>query len=221
MAPTPPPAPTPAYADAPRRHGLLYAIVGVSGLVALVVLALVMFGGGRDGAAPAPGAGKLAGDAEARKSLDAAKAALDQASRDVLQPAGSPPLPLPSGATPAPDASPEATPPPRVAVTAEPPRPAARPVPAAPPRPATSTPPTSAPPPSAPAPAPVIIPAPAAPPPAQVASADRWGQMRDEMERCDSRSVIPRRDCQHRIRVRYCDGYWGRVPDCPSNPRGG
>jgi hypothetical protein len=70
-------------------------------------------------------------------------------------------------------------------------------------------------------PAPTIVPAPAAPPPAQVASADRWAQMQEEMDRCSTTSVIPRVQCQQRIRVRYCEGYWGSVPACPTGNRRG
>jgi hypothetical protein len=44
--------------------------------------------------------------------------------------------------------------------------------------------------------------------------------MREEMGRCSSSSVIPRIQCERRIRAHYCDGYWGTVPDCPaSRPR--
>jgi hypothetical protein len=45
-------------------------------------------------------------------------------------------------------------------------------------------------------------------------SADVWTQMRDEMARCSSSSVIPRIQCERRIRARYCEGYWGTVPEC-------
>jgi hypothetical protein len=40
--------------------------------------------------------------------------------------------------------------------------------------------------------------------------------MRDEMGRCSSSSVIPRIQCERRIRAAYCEGYWGSVPDCPT-----
>ena len=228
MATTPTNAPQPAYASAPRRSGLLYAIAGLVGLAALAAIALVLFGGGR---APAPGptgAAPAAGVADAQKSLEAAKAALDQASKNVLQPpASSLPAPAPGGdaagqaAAPAQDTAPRAEPPavapppPRVAATTEAPKPALRPAPSAPPPPKA---PTAAPP---PAPATAAQPAPAAAPPAQVASAERWTQMRDEMARCSSTSLIPRIQCEQRIRARYCDGYWGSVPECATSSRKG
>jgi hypothetical protein len=64
--------------------------------------------------------------------------------------------------------------------------------------------------------------APAPPPaidPVQVASAERFAQMREEMGRCSSTSIIPKIQCEQRIRARYCDGYWGAVPDCPTSGR--
>ena len=107
-------------------------------------------------------------------------------------------------ASPAPPAEP-----PRVAATTEPPRPAQRP-PAAPPAAegveragegAGSR--------------AVPAAAPAAAPPVQVASAERWAQMRNELAACPKSSLIPR--CEQRIRERYCEGCWGTVPDCPAN----
>ena len=217
MASTPPHAPIPAYASAPRRSGLLYVLAGVVALAAVVAIAIVALGPGVAPSSTAPGAGPLAGVADAQKALDAAKAALDQASKSVLQPPPSslPPVPAGDGLAPqdatAPRAEPPAVaPPPRVAATTEAPRPVIRPAPSAPPPGKVTS--------AVPAPPPVAAPAaPAAPPPVQVASADRWTQMRDEMERCSSSSVIPRIQCQQRIRARYCDGHWGTVAECPTS----
>jgi hypothetical protein len=190
--PTPTQAPSaPAYAAAPRRSGLLYAIAGIVALAAVAALAIFMLGG----RSPAP----VVVTPESRgsdgpKSPDAARATLDAASKNVLNPA--------------PETSPVAAPPPAVVAegtaSAPPPRPAPR----------TEAPPAA----PRPAPAPVVPPSPAIPP-TQVASADVWTQMREEMSRCSSSSVIPRIQCERRIRARYCDGHWGTVPDCPTSNR--
>jgi hypothetical protein len=205
----------PAYAAAPRRSGLLYAIAGIVALAAAAALAIFMLGG--KPSAPPAGPADVRGSAE-QKSLDA-KATLDAASKSVMNPAPAtspvaepPPAVVAAGTT--------AAPPPMTAgeaPRAAAPAPAVRPAPAATPAPspapkaAASAPKSAAPPVVAPA-APAAAPA----PPAQVASADRWSQMRDEMGRCSSSSVIPRIQCERRIRASYCEGYWGSVPDCPT-----
>ena len=194
----------PAYASAPRRSGLLYAIAWIVALAAAAALAIFMLGGRSP--PPVVVTPEVRGG-DAPKSTDATKATLDAASKSVLNPA--------------PETSPVAEPPPAVVAAgstpatprSEPPAAAPRAAPGATPAPA----PKSAPPKAA-APAPVAPAAPAAPP-AQVASADVWTQMRDEMARCSSSSVIPRIQCERRIRARYCEGYWGTVPDCPSGNR--
>ncbi|HEY8244219.1 MAG TPA: hypothetical protein VII68_12215, partial [Casimicrobiaceae bacterium] len=190
----------PAYAAAPRRSGLLYAVAGIVALAAVAAVAIFMLGG----RSPAPVV--VTPDArggDAQKSADAAKATLDAASKSVLNPAPeTPPVAEPPAAVVA--AGSASAPPP-----ASMPRTEARP---AAPRPAPATTPAPAPAPKASsAPPKVDSPAPAASasPPAQVASADVWTQMRDEMARCSSSSVIPRIQCERRIRARYCDGHWG------------
>ena len=222
--PTPsnvPPAPEPAYAAAPRRSGLLYAIAGIVALAAAAALAIFMLGG--RGTAPPVAPTDLRGAGGEPPKLDSARATLDAASKSVLNPApATSPVAEPPPAVVAAGSS-SASPPPMPA--AEPPRaaapaPATRPAPAATPAPApkvAAAPQKSAPPPPAAAPA-AVAPA-AVAPPAQVAAADRWSQMRDEMGRCSSSSVIPRIQCERRIRAHYCDGYWGTVPDCPTGNR--
>jgi len=200
----------PAYAAAPRRSGLLYAIAVIVALASLVAMAIYLFGGRSALPAGTP-AESLATDAQ--KSLEAARAALDQASRNVMNPAPPPPsasAPDPStpGATPMPPPEP-----PRVAASAEPPRPAPRPPAATPAAPAPKGPTVPA---KTPAPEPAA--APGAAPPVQVASAERWAQMRNELAACPKSSLIPR--CEQRIRERYCEGWWGTVPDCPAGPGG-
>ena len=54
----------------------------------------------------------------------------------------------------------------------------------------------------------------AAPPPV----VDRWTRMTDELSRCTREDFIARVICDQRVRFRYCNGYWGRVPQCPGNP---
>jgi hypothetical protein len=208
MAASIPPHSSPAYAAAPRRSGLLYAVAGVVALAALAAMAIFLFGG-RSAMPVGSPAETVATDSQ--KSLEAAKAALDQASRNVLNPPSSSsgqPAPEPAAAMPAASPGPPAEPT-RAAATTEPPRPAQRPPAAAPAPKASSALAKSA----APDPAPAA--APAAAPPTQVASADRWAQMRSELAACPKSSLIPR--CEQRIRERYCEGSWGAVPECPAN----
>ena len=202
--PNPTSAPTtPAYAAAPRRSGLLYAIAGIVALAAVAALAIFMLGG----RSPAPLVVTPESRGDGPKSPDAAKATLDAASKSVLNPAPeTSPVAAPPPAVVAESTASAA--PPKTAPRTEAPPPAQRPAAA----PKTSSPPTAT------APAPVAPPSPATPP-VQVASADVWTQMREELSRCSSSSVIPRIQCERRIRARYCDGHWGTVPDCPTTNR--
>ena len=75
-------APAPAYAGAPRRSGLLYALAGIVALAALAAMAIYMFGGRLAMPTGSPGEPRATGS---QPSLDAAKAALDEASRSVLE----------------------------------------------------------------------------------------------------------------------------------------
>lgn len=236
-SPSAPPAPprsggapssVPAYANAPRRSGLLVALAGIVALAAAGALAIFLFGAT---APPMTAASKRSGD-EAQQAMAAAKAALDEASKSVLQPPSGPapaaesPAAAPAPAAPADAAKVEPSAAPPTAPAAEAPRaePAASPAPADKPRAvakseAPKSPPRAAAPPKA---------APAAPEPAKVAAApaavaaaeapvpDRWDQMKAEMGQCSSGSLIPRIQCEQRIRARYCDGYWGSVPACPT-----
>jgi zinc-ribbon domain len=64
-------------------------------------------------------------------------------------------------------------------------------------------------------------PAPAKPPAktnvAQAAPQDRWQAYADEMTRCAKEDFFSRVVCQQKVRGRYCEGYWGKVPQCPGN----
>ena len=61
------------------------------------------------------------------------------------------------------------------------------------------------------APAPVV----AAPPP--VPRVDPWQQMGEAIGRCPS-GFLDRVICEQRVRLQYCDGHWGQVPQCPGGP---
>jgi hypothetical protein len=74
---------------------------------------------------------------------------------------------------------------------------------------------------TAPAPAaPVAAARPAAPattaPAATGAVTDRWTRFAEELRLCQGESFLNRVLCDQRVRVRYCDGYWGKVPQCPA-----
>jgi hypothetical protein len=61
-----------------------------------------------------------------------------------------------------------------------------------------------------PAPPPVVAQAP--PPP------DRWQTMSDALTRCASEGGLSGFICDQRVRLASCDGYWGRVAQCPNPP---
>ena len=72
--------------------------------------------------------------------------------------------------------------------------------------------------PEPPRPAPLAPPPAAAPPPPP----DRWQTMRDDLARCDREGGFGGFICDQRVRLDSCEGYWGRVPQCPlppENPR--
>lgn len=54
-------------------------------------------------------------------------------------------------------------------------------------------------------------PAPAPPP---RAAPDRWQLMRDALAQCDKEGMINGLICGQRVRVQYCEGYWGKVDQC-------
>jgi len=55
-------------------------------------------------------------------------------------------------------------------------------------------------------------PAPAPPPPPP--APDRWQTMRDAQTQCERQGVIDGLICGQRVRMQFCDGYWGKVPQC-------
>ncbi len=61
-----------------------------------------------------------------------------------------------------------------------------------------------------------------APEPAPPPPPDRWQVMRDNLARCDREGGLGGFICDQRVRLDACEGYWGRVPQCPlppENPR--
>ncbi len=55
-------------------------------------------------------------------------------------------------------------------------------------------------------------PAPAPPPPP---APDHWQQMRDALAQCDRAGLIEGIICGQKARIQYCEGYWGKVSQCP------
>ena len=229
-APPPPPAPMAkgTASDAPRGSRtpiiplvIIFAILGITTFGVYQSISLLTAGLG-------------ASMAEAPKMGDMMK--------DMMKEATQPPEPgtgpggqaMPPGGT-APTEPAKAEEPPKEPEKAPepPPMPMAQPAPppAAPP-PAPKAAPAPAPAPKA-APAPPPAPPKAAPPtksaqavipaPAQVAAppVDRWAQMSDDMARCSREDVFRKLGCELRVRARYCEGYWGKVPQCPERPSSG
>ena len=56
---------------------------------------------------------------------------------------------------------------------------------------------------------PEVVPAPAPPP-------DRWQLMADGIALCGRENFIASVICEQRVRLQYCEGYWGQAGQCPS-----
>ena len=65
--------------------------------------------------------------------------------------------------------------------------------------------------------APKPIPPPAAAPPAPPPP-DRWQAMSDALTRCANEGGLSGFICDQRVRLASCEGYWGRVAQCPNPP---
>jgi hypothetical protein len=52
----------------------------------------------------------------------------------------------------------------------------------------------------------------------QAAQPDRWQQMREAMARCAGDNFFKRVACEQAVGQQYCEGFWGKVPQCPSGP---
>jgi len=57
-------------------------------------------------------------------------------------------------------------------------------------------------------PAPVPV-----PPPRPIP--DRWQNMRGALAECDQQGMFDGLVCGQRVRIQYCEGYWGKVAQCP------
>jgi hypothetical protein len=138
--------------------------------------------------------------------------------------------PAATPAQPAPDAEPaRMTPPPTTPATALPPLPTIVERELIPNSHAAGKPATTkrAPAPKAVAPAPeppaevevvrVPPPEPAPPAPKPVPRADPWQQMNEAIGRCPA-GFLGRVVCEQKVRLQYCEGQWGKVPQCPGGP---
>jgi len=54
--------------------------------------------------------------------------------------------------------------------------------------------------------------------PQQTAQPNRWQQMKEAMSRCSGETFFKRVACEQAVGLQYCEGYWGKVPQCPSGP---
>jgi hypothetical protein len=228
-----PPTP-PAYDGGPPRVRLAAVLVGC--LVAVTIaLAAVALWRGEHGAAVTPG--------DANGSATAASAAPAAAGRGSTE---TPPAPdmqvtsetasslasAPAATNPTPGTPASSTAPPPTAATSDaasapveikalPPHAPARRSPqrGAPDNTASALPTPPVPEPgAAPAPPPVAQARSVAPTHAAQRIADRWQRLDDEISRCTREDFITRVICGQRARFRYCDGYWGKVAQCPGNP---
>jgi hypothetical protein len=66
--------------------------------------------------------------------------------------------------------------------------------------------------PAAPPPVPQPAPAPRPAPPPR----DRWQIMADEIAQCGRDGFFSGVICEQKIRIKYCEGYWGQTAQCPS-----
>jgi hypothetical protein len=54
--------------------------------------------------------------------------------------------------------------------------------------------------------------------PSPTAQPDRWQLMKESMARCAGETFFKRVACEQAVGLQYCEGYWGKVPQCPSGP---
>ena len=215
----------PAYADAPRRRGLALALIASLAVVAIAVAAVAVWridGDRRDVVANAPAAESPAPAARAPAAMPPAPATPSSETTASLAET------TPNASTGPPDetqaANTPATPNAPVEIKALPPqapalRPAHRPQSAkSPAAPAEAPQPAAEPPQAQVAQVPPPIRARPAAPPAASRVSDRWQRLSDELSQCTREDFITRVICGQRARFRYCEGYWGKVPQCPGNP---
>ncbi|HET8877771.1 MAG TPA: zinc-ribbon domain-containing protein [Casimicrobiaceae bacterium] len=222
-APTPP-----AYDAGPPRARLAAVLIGCLVAVTIALAAVALWRGERGAAitagesdAGATAASAAPSGASPRASTEAPPAPTVQTkSETASSPASA------AGTNPAPGAPAPSTATPDVAsgpveIKALPPHAPARRSPhRSAPESTASAPPTPPPaePAAAPAPPPIAQARSAAPARATQRVADHWQHLDDELSRCTREDFITRVICGQRARFRYCDGYWGKVPQCPGNP---
>ena len=65
-----------------------------------------------------------------------------------------------------------------------------------------------------PPPPPVVVAA--APPPPAPRPLDKMQLLAQAFAQCPQESLLPRMICEQKARLQFCDGYWGRSPQCPN-----
>jgi hypothetical protein len=53
------------------------------------------------------------------------------------------------------------------------------------------------------------------PPPVKETPPDRWQLLADALVKCENETFLANVICVQRARWQYCDGYWGKVAQCP------
>lgn len=226
----------PAYADAPHRRGLAVAVVAALVAVTIAVVAAVAWRisgepqsvmtantpneaapkhAPAQAAAPAPGQPdtSTATAAPAAAPETAPGTAPETASSEAAQAASSTASTTPARA----DVPVEIKPLPPHPSTASRPAHRAQAAKPAPTTPATAQAPEPPSEPITPKVAQAPTPVHRAAAPTATRAVDRWQRLDDELSRCTREDFISRVICGQRVRFRYCDGYWGKVPQCPGN----
>lgn len=209
---------SPAYLSGSRQQGVAVAMIAMIAFVAIAAAVFWWIRHGESNVADAPAGSavrEMPAGAVPMPSADSKDAAPDRSSTPIMQP-DLPPADAAPSASDGPGARTSAPLPPAVDIKPLPPRPAR-------PRIGERTPvgahaePDLAPP---TIPTPPYAPPQAAAPTGRVAepTASRWRRMSDEMSRCTREDFITRVVCGQRVRFRYCEGYWGKVAQCPASP---
>ena len=204
-----PAPPIPAYNADPKRAGLIVVVIAAVGVLAAAAYVGFKVMSNRG-----------AGDVLTRIETPPSNTVPSPRTSGTNE---APPAPEPPKAVEAPSAPPAspvetrpATPEHPIAPPAPPPKAEAKATRASPSGQASrqQTSPSAGTPPSAPAAQPPVhAAAPAAPAAAPVQ--DRWAQFAEELHRCQGEAFLSRVVCDQRVRLHYCDGYWGKVPQCP------
>jgi hypothetical protein len=61
-----------------------------------------------------------------------------------------------------------------------------------------------------------VAPADLVPPAREAPAPDRWQVMADQVARCGREGFLAGVVCEQRVRLKYCEGYWGVAAQCPS-----